>query len=74
MANAIRRTVVVLALASNALAAAYYLWLAVADGVLTPRSFSGEAVPFAALYFGRAITPWLAVIALASSARRSAKA
>ena len=67
----VRQSVLVLAISSNVLAAAYYVWAAIMDGVLTSRSFTSEGIPFAILYFGRGITPILAVAALALTSGRS---
>jgi len=61
----LRKTVFVLAMSFNALTAAYYVWAAIADGAFKAHSFSSEAMPFTLAYFGRGLTPMLAVIALA---------
>ena len=61
----LRKTILILAMSLNVLAAAYYIWAA-ASGGLTSHAFSSEAMPFTLLYLGRGLTPIFAVIALVS--------
>ena len=72
MKNPIQRILVVVTVALNVLAASYYLWTATGDGAFERNTFTAEAFPFAALYFGRLLTPILSVAALLLTPKKPA--
>lgn len=69
MKDDILRILLVVTVALNVLTGSYYLWSATTDGILSRSTLTGDAFPFAALYFGRLLTPILSALTLVLASR-----